>query len=164
MAATRGSRTHLEATRIWSATPTCHPTGSGAKFVPMARHPRAKIVTAALAFVVAGSACGLFTIKEPFERWEVTISYVAQDDGGVLAEPARIEVHGPRGELRVNNSTRVDRGFKIDDLGIAAEIDKTNSVRLSVSGVEDGKRYRFLDHLNRDGPRGEIVVDYIRQD
>ena len=129
----------------------------------MNRH-RARFVAAALALVVAGSACGLFTIKEPFERWKITISYVAQDDGGVLAEPERIEVHGPRGEIRVNNSTRVDRGFKVEDLGIAAEIDKTNSVRLTVSGVEDGKTYRFLDHLNRNGPRGQLVVDYIRQD
>lgn len=110
-----------------------------------------------------GTGCGLFTLDEPYERWNVTVSYIEEDDV-VQAEPQRLEVHGPRGEIRVNNSTRVDRGFKIDDLGIALELDDSSSSRVTVSGAQDGETYAFVDHLHRGGPRGVIVVDYIRQD
>lgn len=114
-----------------------------------------------LCFVATG--CGLFTLEEPYERWNVTVSYI-QEDEVVGAEPQRLEVHGPRGEIRVNNSTRVDRGFKIDDLGIAVELDDSSSRRVTISGAQDGETYPFVDHLHRDGPRGVIVVEYVRQD
>lgn len=122
-----------------------------------------KIVAAAVAFSVTTAGCGLFTVKEPYERWMVTISYL-EEGRRVTAEPTRIEVHGPRGEIRVNNSTESERGFKIDDLGIAAEIEDSSSRRITISGAQDGETYPFVDHLNRGGPRGVIVVDYIRQD
>ena len=122
-----------------------------------------KIAAAAALFCFVATGCGLFTLDEPYERWMVTISYIQEDDD-VQAEPQRLEVHGPRGELRVNNSTRVDRGFKIDDLGIAVELDDSSSRRITISGAQDGETYPFVDHLHRNGPRGVIVVDYVRQD
>jgi endonuclease YncB( thermonuclease family) len=124
-----------------------------------------RVRVAALAMVVGLSAwsCGWFTIKEPYERWTATISYLADGDT-IVAEPTRIEVHGPRGELRINNSTRQERGFKIADLGIAERIDHNRSRRLTIAGVQDGETYRFTDDLNPRGPAGVIVVDYVRQD
>jgi hypothetical protein len=124
---------------------------------------RVGAITVLLALSVSG--CGLFTVKEPYERWSETVSYVDNDDGaGVVAQPARIEVHGPRGEIRVDNSTRTERGFKIADLGIAARIDHNAFRRIQITGVQDGETYRFTDDLNPGGPRGVIVVDYVRQD
>lgn len=120
---------------------------------------------AAVAAVVAvfTSACGLFTTKEPYERWNIAITY-NEEGPNVVARPEQVEVNGPSGEIRVNNSTEVERGFKIDDLGVAATIGEETSVRLQVVGVEDGESYTYLDHLNDDGPRGRIVVRYIRRD
>lgn len=118
---------------------------------------------AAVVALLSVSSCGLFTTKEPYERWKVSVAYLV-DRGRVAAEPNRIEIRGPRGEIRVSNSTPVRRGFKVDGLGIAAEIRSRTSRRFSVTGFEDGKTYTFLDHLHPDGPRGTIVVRYVRQD
>lgn len=123
-----------------------------------------RLVAVVIAVGFATSGCGLFTIKEPYERWNATVSYLADEDEAVVAEPARIEVHGPRGELRINNSTRVERGFKIEDLGIAVRIDHNRSLRIAITGAQDGETYRFTDDLHRGGPAGVIVVDYVRQD
>jgi cupredoxin-like protein len=128
---------------------------------------RRRVRIAALAVVVGllASGCGLFTVKEPYERWKETVSYIDEGEGeGVVAQPARLEVHGPRGELRVANSTRTERGFKISDLGIAVRIDHNRTTRITITGAQDGETYRFIDDLNRSGPRGVIVVDYVRQD
>ena len=122
-----------------------------------------RVAALALAVGVSSSGCGLFTIEEPYERWKVTVSYLA-DGTSIVAEPARIDVHGPRGELRINNSTRQERGFKIADLGIAERIDHNRSRRIAITGAQDGETYRFTDDLNRGGPSGVIVVDYVRQD
>jgi len=116
-----------------------------------------------VAFAVTASSCGLFTLKEPYEKWNVVIAY-HDEDGEVTVEPARIEVHGPRGELRIDNTTRVDRGFQIEDLGIALKLDDSSSQKVDVTAAQDGETYAFHDHLNRDGPRGTIVVDYVRQE
>ena len=118
----------------------------------------------ALAFALSTSGCGWFTVKEPYERWNATVSYIDEEGEGVVAQPARLEIHGPRGELRVNNSTRTERGFKISELGIAVRIDHNQSRRIAIAGAQDGETYRFSDDLNRRGPRGVIVVDYVRQD
>ena len=128
------------------------------------RFVRVAVAAAMMAVGLTSSACGLFTIKEPYERWNATVSYLADNDESIVAEPARIEVNGPRGELRINNSTRVERGFKIEDLGIAVRIDHNRSLRIGITGVQDGETYRFTDDLNRGGPSGVIVVDYVRQD
>jgi hypothetical protein len=109
------------------------------------------------------SSCGLFTLDEPYERWEVTIAYHDEDDE-VVVEPERVEVHGPRGEIRVDNITRVERGFQIEELGIAVELEDSDSQRVDVTGAQDGETYEFRDHLNRGGPKGKLVVDYVRQD
>jgi hypothetical protein len=119
---------------------------------------------AALLCLVASTGCGLFTTKEPYERWNVTVSYVEDEDGRVSVEPARLEVHGPRGELRIDNSTEVERGFAIEDLGIEVRIEDNSFRRITVSGAQDGEEYTFHDDLNRRGPRGVLVVDYVRQD
>lgn len=113
--------------------------------------------------VVTSTSCGLFTLKEPYERWNVTIAYHTDDDE-VTVEPRRVEVGGPRGELRIDNTTRVERGFQIEELGIAVELDDSDSEKVDITGAQDGETYAFRDHLNRDGPQGTIVVDYIRQD
>lgn len=122
-----------------------------------------KLRAGAVVVLLLASGCGLFTTKEPYERWNISLTY-NESGGRVVARPARLEVHGPRGEIRVHNTTDEKRGFKIEGLGVAAEIEDDESVRLSVTGVEDGKTYTFLDHLDPRGPRGRIVVDYVRQD
>lgn len=122
-----------------------------------------KLVVLGIASMFVASSCGLFTLQEPYERWNVIIAYHDEDDR-VFAEPGRVEVHGPRGEIRVDNVTRVDRGFQIEELGIALELDNNQSATVDVSGAQDGETYAFVDHLNRDGPRGTLVVDYVRQD
>lgn len=122
-----------------------------------------RVVAAALAAVALGSGCGLFTLKEPYERWHVRVSYVEEDDR-VVSSPGSLEVHGPRGEILVTNSTEQTRGFKIDGLGVAAEIEENESARLQITGAQDGETYRFGDHLNGRGPRGTLVVRYVRQD
>lgn len=122
-----------------------------------------KPVAAALVILALMPACGLFTLKEPYERWEIRMSY--EDVGGrVTAEPDSFEVNGPRGEILVHNSTQRTRGFKIPELGVAAEIEDDESARLEVTAMQDGETYKFEDHLDRSGPRGEIVVDYVRRD
>ena len=126
------------------------------------RYVRLAAIVTAVGLTSTG--CGLFTLEEPYERWNATVSYLADEAEAIVAEPARIEVHGPRGELRVNNSTRVERGFKIEDLGIAVRIDHNRSLRIGITGAQDGETYRFTDDLNRGGPSGVIVVDYVRQD
>lgn len=122
-----------------------------------------KIVAATVAVLVSTTACGLFTVKEPYARWNITVSYT-EEGTRVRAMPDRFEVHGPRGEILVHNSTEAKRGFKIQELGVAAEIEDDESARLDVTGVQDAETYVFEDHLNPGGPRGEIVVDYVRQD
>jgi hypothetical protein len=117
---------------------------------------------ACFAVLVTASSCGLFTLKEPYERWNVVIAY-HEDDGVVTVDPTRVEVHGPRGELRIDNTTRVERGFQIEELGIAIELDDSDSNKVDITGAQDGETYAFRDHLNRDGPKGEIVVDYVAQ-
>jgi hypothetical protein len=117
----------------------------------------------AAVFVLSTSACGLFTVKEPYERWNIRLSYT-EEGSRVVASPDRFEVHGPRGEILVHNSTQVKRGFKIEGLGVAEEIEDDESARIAVTGVQDEETYTFLDHLNPAGPRGTIVVDYIRRD
>ncbi len=124
---------------------------------------RPRIAVFAMIVGLFASSCGWFTIDEPYERWTATVSYIAEEKS-ILAEPARLEVHGPRGELRINNSTRQERGFKIDDLGIAVRIDHNRSRRIAITGAQDGETYRFTDDLNTRGPTGVIVVDYVRQD
>lgn len=122
-----------------------------------------KLAALAAASMVLGSSCGLFTLQEPYERWNVIIAY-HDEDGRVFAEPSRVVVNGPRGEIRIDNVTREDRGFQIEDLGIAVELDNNQSANIDVTGVQDGETYAFIDHKNRDGPRGTLVVDYVRQD
>ena len=116
------------------------------------------------ALCFASSGCGLFTLDEPYKRWNISLAYIEEDDGSVEAQPERVTVNGPRGELRVDNSTEDERGFRIQGLGIAVEIDDNSSRRIDVTGAEDGETYTWDDHLHRGGPRGVIVVDYIRQD
>jgi hypothetical protein len=125
---------------------------------------RVKFPAAVALLCFAASACGLFTVKEPYERWNITVSYIEDDAGEVSAEPGRLSVHGPRGEIRIDNSTDDERGFRIRELGVAAEIDDNSFRRIDVTGAEDGETYTFDDHLHPGGPRGVIVVDYIRQD
>ena len=86
-----------------------------------------------------------------------------EDDDVVTVDPTRVEVHGPRGELRIDNTTRVERGFQIEELGIAIELDDSDSQKVDITGAQDGETYAFRDHLNRDGPKGTIVVDYVEQ-
>lgn len=122
-----------------------------------------KLGAAAVVVLLSTAACGLFTVKEPYARWKISLSYT-EEGRRVVASPDRFEVHGPRGEILVHNSTEAKRGFKIQGLGVAAEIEDDESARISVAGVQDGETYTFLDHLNARGPRGKIVVDYVRQD
>jgi hypothetical protein len=122
-----------------------------------------KVRAVALVALLSVSGCGLFTTKEPYERWKISVAYLVEG-GRVVPDPDHLEIRGPRGEIRVSNTTPVRRGFKVDGLGIAAEIRSRASRRFSVTGFEDGKTYTFLDHLHRDGPRGTIVVRYVRQD
>lgn len=122
------------------------------------------VKTGAVAVVLLlSTSCGLFTVKEPYERWRITLTY-KEEDRRVVATPDSFEVHGPRGEILVHNSTEAKRGFKIEGLGVAAEIEDDESARLSVTGAQDGETYTFVDHLNARGPRGKIVVNYVRQD
>ena len=114
-------------------------------------------------FALCTTSCGLFTLDERYERWQVTIAYHTEDDE-VVVEPETVEVHGPRGEIRVDNVTRVERGFQIEELGIAVELEDSDSQRVDVTGAQDGETYEFRDHLNRNGPSGKLVVDYVRQD
>ena len=121
-----------------------------------------KRTIACVVVAITTSSCGLFTLKEPYEKWNVVIAY-HDDDGVVSVDPARVEVHGPRGELRIDNTTRVERGFQIEELGIAVELDDSDSQKVDVTGAQDGETYAFRDHLNRDGPKGTIIVDYVEQ-
>lgn len=78
------------------------------------------VKTGAVAVVLLlSTSCGLFTVKEPYERWRITLTY-KEEDRRVLATPDSFEVHGPRGEILVHNSTEAKRGFKIEGLGVAA--------------------------------------------
>jgi hypothetical protein len=122
-----------------------------------------KRAAAAIALLVTATSCGLFTLQEPYERWTVVIAYHTEEDVTTV-EPSRVEVHGPRGEIRIDNTTRVERGFQIEELGIAVELDDSDSQKVDVTAAQDGETYRFRDHLNDGGPTGEIVVDYVRQD
>lgn len=122
-----------------------------------------KITAAALVTALAVSACGLFTMKEPYERWDARVNHV-EDGDRVAFSPETLEVHGPRGRLLVTNTTNSTRGFRVEGLGVAVEVDQGESQRVEITGVEDGETYRFADHLHGDVPSGRLVVRYVRQD
>lgn len=122
-----------------------------------------KIATAAIVIALATSGCGLFTLREPYERWDARVNYVKQGEVVLLA-PETLEVDGPRGAILVTNTTDTTRGFRIEGLGVAVEVDRSESQRVQVTGVQDGETYRFGDHLHSGEPSGRLVVNYVRRD
>lgn len=102
-------------------------------------------------------------LRDPREPWEASVQF-QERDGKAVAVPDRVRVEGPYGFLEVTNFTHVRRGFAIDELAVYEEIKGDSGTRITVREARDGRSYRFYDHLNPDGPRGQLVVRYVAEE
>lgn len=125
---------------------------------------RTRIVAAGLVGLFLTSACGLFTLEDPYDDWSVNVVYREEDDGEVVADPDVVEAVGPTGEVEVRNSTEEERRFVIEELGIFRDIPDDETVRIEITGLEDGQSYTFVDDSAPGGPTGTIVVSFVRVD
>lgn len=108
------------------------------------------------------SSCAF--LRDPQEPWQASVHYQLRGPGAVSV-PDRIQVDGSFGYIELTNETFVRRGFAIDELAVYEQVRPDSGTRVTVDEAEDGKTYRFYDHLHpEDGPRGTIVVRYVDED